>query len=483
MAPEKPGRNDPCPCGSGKKYKRCCLAREGAASITAARYRRAHEPVPALMHSYATEALGKEAIECALDDWSFAHLDPPVRLPDNEEALMGYAFQVWLYFTWTPIPVMASRLGHGRPWPIARAVLDELGERLDPDTRRCIEAHIGHRQCFWSIVDVHPGGFLELENVMTGETRRVHDKMASQGANRGSLLFTSIIEFDGMHFLTGAAPVLIPPNVRLQLVRFRDQLAGLGKRLSPKKCDEYADQWRVAYLEIVAELFDPTPPMMTNTEGDPIREVIQEFSLSISVEEAFERLQDIAKPTKREDLLRDTEQDEQGRMISATIPWLKPTKDSPAPAEYMHVAEIDIEEGSLIIETNSDRRARNAKALVKRRLGDAVRFLSAERRDLHDVLAERKAAEEPLEPPPEPPPELAAQIEERQKRYYLDWLDSPLPALDGKTPREAARSKRGRELLEALLADFAQRSERLPHMAPDIGALRRELKLPELPER
>jgi uncharacterized protein YchJ len=23
---EKPGRNDPCPCGSGKKYKKCCGA-------------------------------------------------------------------------------------------------------------------------------------------------------------------------------------------------------------------------------------------------------------------------------------------------------------------------------------------------------------------------------------------------------------------------------------------------------------------------
>jgi tetratricopeptide (TPR) repeat protein len=22
---KKPGRNDPCPCGSGKKYKKCCL--------------------------------------------------------------------------------------------------------------------------------------------------------------------------------------------------------------------------------------------------------------------------------------------------------------------------------------------------------------------------------------------------------------------------------------------------------------------------
>src|SRR5687768_14289041 len=24
----KPGRNDPCPCGSGKKYKQCCLRAE-----------------------------------------------------------------------------------------------------------------------------------------------------------------------------------------------------------------------------------------------------------------------------------------------------------------------------------------------------------------------------------------------------------------------------------------------------------------------
>jgi tetratricopeptide (TPR) repeat protein len=28
----KIGRNDPCPCGSGQKYKRCCLPREEAAA-------------------------------------------------------------------------------------------------------------------------------------------------------------------------------------------------------------------------------------------------------------------------------------------------------------------------------------------------------------------------------------------------------------------------------------------------------------------
>lgn len=28
QASKTPGRNDPCPCGSGKKYKKCCGAKE-----------------------------------------------------------------------------------------------------------------------------------------------------------------------------------------------------------------------------------------------------------------------------------------------------------------------------------------------------------------------------------------------------------------------------------------------------------------------
>lgn len=30
---EKVGRNDPCPCGSGKKYKKCCIGEEGASPV------------------------------------------------------------------------------------------------------------------------------------------------------------------------------------------------------------------------------------------------------------------------------------------------------------------------------------------------------------------------------------------------------------------------------------------------------------------
>jgi tetratricopeptide (TPR) repeat protein len=43
----KPGRNDPCPCGSGQKYKRCCLRKDQAAesAALAAAAARAAEPI------------------------------------------------------------------------------------------------------------------------------------------------------------------------------------------------------------------------------------------------------------------------------------------------------------------------------------------------------------------------------------------------------------------------------------------------------
>jgi uncharacterized protein YecA (UPF0149 family) len=33
ISEKPPGRNEPCPCGSGKKYKRCCMQKEQAARV------------------------------------------------------------------------------------------------------------------------------------------------------------------------------------------------------------------------------------------------------------------------------------------------------------------------------------------------------------------------------------------------------------------------------------------------------------------
>jgi hypothetical protein len=41
------GRNDPCPCGSGRKYKQCCLAKDEAAQRMARAKAAEEAPAPA----------------------------------------------------------------------------------------------------------------------------------------------------------------------------------------------------------------------------------------------------------------------------------------------------------------------------------------------------------------------------------------------------------------------------------------------------
>jgi tetratricopeptide (TPR) repeat protein len=50
----KTGRNDPCPCGSGKKYKQCCLAKDEAAASAARAAQAAAPPTrrPRLVSSF-----------------------------------------------------------------------------------------------------------------------------------------------------------------------------------------------------------------------------------------------------------------------------------------------------------------------------------------------------------------------------------------------------------------------------------------------
>ena len=58
------------------------------------------------------------------------------------------------------------------------------------------------------------------------------------------------------------------------------------------------------------------------------------------------------------------------------------------------------------------------------------------------------------------------------------WIDTKVPALGNRTPRQAAKTPKGRERLEALLIDFARSAEQRSSMfQPDLGDLRRRLGL------
>jgi tetratricopeptide (TPR) repeat protein len=58
----KTGRNDPCPCGSGQKYKRCCLVKDEAAAAAA------RPPPPVAAPARHTSAL-LEAFRAGIDPY------------------------------------------------------------------------------------------------------------------------------------------------------------------------------------------------------------------------------------------------------------------------------------------------------------------------------------------------------------------------------------------------------------------------------
>ena len=65
------------------------------------------------------------------------------------------------------------------------------------------------------------------------------------------------------------------------------------------------------------------------------------------------------------------------------------------------------------------------------------------------------------------------------ERHWEAWLDQPIGLLLDETPRQAARTPKGRERLEALLMDIEYRNEHLsqPELRADVSALRRKLGL------
>ncbi|MGH7821262.1 MAG: antitoxin Xre/MbcA/ParS toxin-binding domain-containing protein, partial [Candidatus Binatia bacterium] len=56
----------------------------------------------------------------------------------------------------------------------------------------------------------------------------------------------------------------------------------------------------------------------------------------------------------------------------------------------------------------------------------------------------------------------AAQARSVRGQVLRRWIDEPLPALDGDTPREAARTKAGRNRVDTLLKEMQNFEARLP---------------------
>lgn len=76
-------------------------------------------------------------------------------------------------------------------------------------------------------------------------------------------------------------------------------------------------------------------------------------------------------------------------------------------------------------------------------------------------------------------PEVQEQIKALGSQHWENWFDEPIPALENQTPREAAKTSKGRERLEALLLHYERSDLETGNnlFKPDVDYLRRNLRL------
>ncbi len=200
-----------------------------------------------------------------------------------------------------------------------------------------------------------------------------------------------------------------------------------------------------------------TPPRLVNTDGEEILLTEDRWTLPPSKrEEVLQRIATIENSQPEEDGVFVILQE--GNQVHAD--W-----------DNTIIAHLRVSESELRASTNSISRADVLRARIEEACGP---LLSAGTRSHTDPTS---AGHDPSDTSA-PTPNDQALVLELKQQHYARWLNDPIPALDGKTPHEAARTKSGRERLGMILSDI----ELMESQAPDgarfaVDGLRRVLGL------
>ena len=476
-----PGRNDPCPCGSGRKFKQCCLRAAAEIDIRWRRLREAEgELVPDLLR-FALKRWGEPYIDAA---WSL-FADGALSLADAPgDREFDATFIPWFLFDFCAGSV--KRRSRRRGWPDRPAAQEYLDERRPelPDLQtRYLEAALSRPLSFFVVTAVTPGRSIDMRDLLTGRICRVLERSASTTLEPSVLMLARVLSVDDVSIMLGAGAWVIPPTFHNPIISFRESFVRSEELLDEQTARTLHVEVVRYYRDMVDQLMNPRMPTLVNTDGDPIAPTTVEFELHCTPREAFDRIAPLACGYKADELLDDATVDHAGNVTAVTVPWAAAGNKMHRDWENTSLGTIEIDGQRMTVSVNSEPRARKIRALVAKRLGATAVFTRQQVESMQALLDEEKqrkrsrrdkAAHEALQSLPEVREMMRAQ----SARHWEVWLDEEIPALGNLTPREAAKTAAGRERLEALLAECAWRAKTTPvEQRPDITALRATLRL------
>ncbi len=388
-------RNDPCPCGSGKKYKACHLDRED-------------------------HPLDRRAVwlyQKAMRYVRRADPDAPVQIAD--EIARHVRPDAALELAEVPI-VIDLALHEG-------GVFDDFlagRSELLPDDEALLAAQ-------WALVDRgvfeverSAPGVLELRDVGRGDRVTVtgvgYDSMPSPG----TLLLGRPLPVGDTH--RGFGGVFPVP---------RSAVDGL--------LDAIDEGDPLAIASVLAATL--APPTMSNTDGEPT--VFHELRWRMSGEAEDAATVDGAL---REEGLH--------RIEGVEPPSWTLVRDSANQPDTV-IATLRLDDGFLVAEVNSDERAEEIGLLVDEVFPEAT-FVADETRPVEEAMRDHVPPSSPGPGPDVSDPAVREAIDQLMRDHESRWVDEEIPALGGRTPREAVGDPVGREEVEQLIASM-----------PDLGAM------------
>jgi len=158
------GRNDPCPCGSGRKYKTCCLMKSIApvACLGWQKMRRTEGGLVEPLFDYAINTYGKASFTEAWNTFTLFK-DAPVDQDICPE--LDTLFPTWFVFNWMPDNFDVVKDYHFPEMPVALHYLKQKASSLDSYQRRFIEEACSQEFSFFKVIKVESGKHMILQDL------------------------------------------------------------------------------------------------------------------------------------------------------------------------------------------------------------------------------------------------------------------------------------------------------------------------------
>ncbi|KPL21259.1 MAG: hypothetical protein AMJ93_10090 [Anaerolineae bacterium SM23_84] len=202
------GRNDPCPCGSGKKYKNCCLHKDRAQRIRERAWRREEQVTLEKLFAFAQQPNFSSQLTVAFNlFWNGNYGAEGWNALDSDE--------IGRFLDWY---VHDYRLDRTRE-RIIDLFIKEMGARLLPGELERVKSWSGSQINVYRITEAAEPGLLSVVGVFQKIGETVGDDGLGQLSMPGDLALGRILRSSEPPHFSWAA-ILLPAQMEAELVSF-----------------------------------------------------------------------------------------------------------------------------------------------------------------------------------------------------------------------------------------------------------------------